>query len=98
MEGTSEVVNNTKQQQFEILLDSEVAYLTYRFYKNDIALMHTVVPEKHRGKGLGNLLVKYAFSYAKNMQKKVMVYCPYVGKFVKENPEYKVYLDSEYHK
>jgi hypothetical protein len=38
------VINNTDQQQFEVHMDDYVAVLIYRFYKDDIALMHTEVP------------------------------------------------------
>src|SRR3954451_4789833 len=35
-----EIINNEKNLQFEIHEDDEMGVLQYRFYKNDIALMH----------------------------------------------------------
>ena len=90
------VTNNDKQQQFEISMDGELAVLQYRFYKNDIALMHTEVPEKLSGKGLASALAKYAFGWAKEHNKKVMVYCPFVASFLKRHPEYDSQVDKSY--
>jgi predicted GNAT family acetyltransferase len=93
-----DVVNNEKEQQFEILLDGEKASLTYRFYKKDMAFMHTTVPEAMAGKGIASALAVAAFDYAKQHKKPVMVYCPFVAKFITKHPEYKQQLDPEYHK
>ena len=49
-----EIADNVKQQQFEISADGELATLQYRFYKDDIALMHTHVPEKLKRQRFGN--------------------------------------------
>jgi len=93
-----EVVNNEQQQQFEIELDGEKASLTYRFYKKDIALMHTTVPKAMEGKGIASTLAIAAFDYARQHKKPVMVYCPFVAKFLTKHPEYNHQLDPEYHK
>ena len=41
--STYTVVNNDVQQRFEVYEGNETAYLEYRYYKEDIALMHTFV-------------------------------------------------------
>jgi predicted GNAT family acetyltransferase len=93
-----EVINNEKQQQFEIELDGDKATLLYRFYKKDIALMHTTVPKAMEGKGIASALAIAAFDYAKAHSKPVMVYCPFVAKFLTKHTEYNSQLDREYHK
>ncbi len=91
-----EIVDNAKQQQFQISMDGELATLQYRFYKNDIALMHTHVPEKLKGKGLATALANFGLEWAKSHNKKVMVYCPFVGSYLKKNPEYNFLVDRNY--
>jgi predicted GNAT family acetyltransferase len=88
------VTNNEKQQQFEINMDGELAVLQYRFYKDDVALMHTEVPEKLSGKGLASALAKSALEWTKNNNKKVMVYCPFVASYLKKHPEYDFLVDK----
>ncbi len=41
-------------------------YVDYRFYKDDIALMHTFVPEGARGKDILSALAKFALEYKAN--------------------------------
>ena len=94
----TDIINNTEKQQFEIHLDDAIAYLTYRFYKKDIALMHTFVPDAFKGKGFGSALAAFAFDYARQAKKPLMVYCPFVGKYVKDHPEVRELLDQEFHR
>ena len=90
------IQNNEVNLQFEIDMQGEIAYLTYRFSKKNIAFMHTFVPEKLAGKGLASALAVYAFNYAKAHKKLVMVYCPFVSKFLKKHTEYLTQVDQSY--
>lgn len=94
--NTITVTNNTAQQQFEVHQDGEVAILVYRFYKNDIAFMHTEVPPALENRGIASALAKHAFEWAKENNKKVMVYCPYVALYLKRHPEYNEQVDNTY--
>ena len=91
------VFNNVKHLRFEVDLNGDIATLDYRFYKNDIALMHTVVPGKFKGMGIGSLLVTAALEFVRMQHKKLMLYCPFASKYVKEHPEYYDLVDTEYH-
>lgn len=90
------ITNNQQQQRFETMVDNEVAFLEYRFYKKDIALMHTLVPTPLEGRGIASALAKYAFDYAKQHNLPVMVYCPFVATFLKRHPEYNQQVDKQY--
>lgn len=91
-----EIINNTQQQQFEIHEDGEVAVLVYRFYKKNVAFMHTEVPPKLEGKGIASALAKHALEWAKTEKKRVMVYCPFVASYIKRHPEYNELVDNSY--
>ncbi|MEP6583356.1 MAG: GNAT family N-acetyltransferase [Ginsengibacter sp.] len=90
------VLNNEKLMHFEIHEGDEIALLEYRYYKKDIAFMHTEVPDKMGGKGVASALAAYAFEYAKQHKKPVMIYCPFVAAYLKRHPELKEQLDKEY--
>jgi len=98
MAADFKVVNDEAGMKFEIEGEGEIAYLEYRFYKKDMAMMHTFVPKKLEGKGIASALAKEAFSYAEKLNKAVMVYCPFVAAFVKRHPEYRKQLDAEFHR
>ncbi|SHM73308.1 hypothetical protein SAMN05444266_110151 [Chitinophaga jiangningensis] len=96
-DATYTVTNNTKEQQLEVTDGTDKATLTYRFYKNDIALMHTTVPASMGGKGIATRLAVAAFDLARELGKPVMVYCPFVASFLTKHPAYKAQLDKNYH-
>jgi predicted GNAT family acetyltransferase len=93
-----DIINNEQLKHFEIHQGDDIAFLEYRYYKKDIAFMHTEVPKSMRGKGVASVLAKYAFQFAEEHNKKVMVYCPFVAAYLKRHPELKEQLDKEYHK
>jgi predicted GNAT family acetyltransferase len=90
------VNNNEKTQRFEIHEAGELAYLEYRYFKNDIALMHTDVPEVLEGRGIASTLAHYALEWAKEHQKPVIVYCPFVAAYLKKHTEYNNIIDKNY--
>jgi predicted GNAT family acetyltransferase len=97
MKMESEIINNEHNMQFEYRENGQLARLEYRFYKKNIAMMHTVVPETLKGKGIASALAKHAFSFAKSRNKKVMIYCPFVASYLMKHPELKEQLDRVYH-
>ncbi len=57
--------------------------------------MHTVVPVAFRGTGTGSALVKYVLDYASTNNLKIIVYCPFVEKYMKAHPEYEVLRSTD---
>ncbi len=90
-------VHNEKLLRFEIQEGNSVAFLEYRYYKKDIAFMHTEVPENMEGRGVASALTDYAFKFAKSQNKLVMIYCPFVGAYLKRHPELKEQVDKEFY-
>ena len=91
-----DITHNQQNMRFEVLVDGEKAFLEYRMKGNDIAFMHTEVPETLSGKGIASALAVYAFKYAKDNNLPVIVYCPFVKTFLKRHPEYNVQLDPAF--
>lgn len=90
------IINNIKLSRFETEINGEFAYVEYHFYKGDIALMHTFVPELARSKGVASALAKFALEYVKEGNLKLMVYCPTIAKYMKLHPEYEFLIDKQY--
>jgi len=81
------ISDNQQNQQFEIFLEDERAYLEYRIKEGDLYLMHTEVPEKLGGKGIASALAAHAFNYARANHMKIKAYCPFVVTWLKKHPE-----------
>ena len=82
------IFNNTERQQFQVIADDDLASLEYRLSEGKIVLMHTEVPEKLAGHGIGCALAEYALNYARTNHMPVKVYCPFVQAYLKRHPEY----------
>jgi predicted GNAT family acetyltransferase len=82
------IFNNKERQQFQVFADGDLASLEYRLSEGRIALMHTEVPDKVGGRGIGSALAEYAFNYARANHLPVKVYCPFVQAWLKRHPEY----------
>lgn len=91
------IINNEKRLRFETKIETEFGYIDYRWYKGDNAFMHTFVPVEGRGKGISSALAKFALEFAKEKKLKIMVYCPFIAKYIKEHPEYEPLIDKKYH-
>ena len=87
-----EVVNNEKDHRFEIKLNDKFAIVPYNIKDDMIGLFHTEVPEEYGGRGLGTKLALYALNYAKDHQLKILPYCPFIAKYIKEHPEWDKYV------
>jgi len=74
--------------RLEIERNGEVAYLEYSLGGDVLELIHTEVPEKLRGLGLGSELAEAALKWARENNLKVDVICPNVKAFIAKHPEY----------
>lgn len=81
------IFNNKERQQFQVVIDGELAWLEYRLSEGKIVLMHTEVPESLGGRGIGSALAEYALNYARANHLPVKVYCPFVAAYLKRHPE-----------
>lgn len=92
------VTMNEKQHRFETNIGDDVGYIDYRWHKGDLAFMHTFVPEAGRGKGYSSALAKFALEYAKEKNIKIIVYCPFVAKYISQYPEYELLITRQSHR
>jgi len=87
-----EVINNIRQRQFEIHINDSIARVPYNFRDDMIALFHTEVPDEYSGQGIATKLAEFALNYAKENKLKILPYCPFIAKYIKEHPEWQQYV------
>ena len=90
------ITDNIKEQRFEMPVDDQLAFIVYRWEHGKLALMHTEVPEQAEGKGIASQLAKFAFEQAKQQQRKVLVFCPYISAWLNRHPEYREFVEKDY--
>lgn len=81
------IFNNQERQQLQTTIDGETAFLEYRVHDGMVVLMHTEVPDKLSGRGIGTALAAYGFQFAKEKGLPVKIYCPFVLTYFKRHPE-----------
>jgi predicted GNAT family acetyltransferase len=91
-----EVFDNAVQNRFELKSGTETAFLVYSKLHDRIRLIHTEVPVKLRGVGVGSKLVEGALRLADQAGLKVNPQCPFVVEFLKRHPEYLHVVDPEH--
>lgn len=84
------VVQNAREPQYDIIVDGEVVGFTQYVDDGDDVhrYVHTEVDPEHGGKGYAGVLVRSALDAEREAGHRIVAQCPYVKKFVAENPEY----------
>ncbi len=82
------VQENPSRHQFEIALgNGELAFAKYNLLPGAIRFYHTIVPENHRGQGLGTALVKASLAAARERGLTVIPVCPFFAAYLRKHPE-----------
>jgi uncharacterized protein len=87
MQPEQTVINNQQKRRFQIQLGDELGLLAYRQLPGQIELVHTEVPESHRGQGIGEKIVRFALEFARQNQLKVIPSCRFVRAYLKRHPD-----------
>ncbi|SDJ53554.1 hypothetical protein SAMN05421874_102131 [Nonomuraea maritima] len=86
----TEVVDNSTESRFEILVDGKVAgFADYRLLPTKIIFTHTEVLPEHEGQGLAGKLVGHALQASADTGLRVVPSCPYVARYIERHPEFK---------
>lgn len=83
-----EVVDRPERRRYEIAVGEHVAFLKYRRHDDRIDLTHVEVPDAVRGRGLADLLTRFALDRARELRTPVAVKCPYVAAWLERHPGY----------
>lgn len=89
------VEHNEAEQQFEIHVEGEVAFVSYFVRGSTIYYVHTIVPEPFERHGLAGRLARHALDYARANGLSVVPRCPYVAAYVRDHPEYADLIAAE---
>jgi predicted GNAT family acetyltransferase len=82
------VTDRPELNRYELAVDGEVAFLSYRRRDEHILLAHTEVPDAFRGRGYGGVLARHALDAARTARLQVIVKCPFVTAWLRRHHEY----------
>ncbi len=79
------VIDNPAEHRFELTVDNETAVLVYQKIGGSLRLIHTEVPERLRGRHLGDRLVEAALAEARSAGLRVVAVCPFVQAYLRKH-------------
>jgi predicted GNAT family acetyltransferase len=85
---SSDFRDNEERHRFELDVEGNTAFVSYRKAPGAITLVHTVVPPELGGKGVGSKLIKGALDQVRADGLRVIAQCPFVKAFIEKNPAY----------
>jgi hypothetical protein len=87
MSDSPVVSDNADASRFELTVDGQVAELVYRRRADRLILVHTGVPERLGGHGLGGRLVSAAVDRAAAEHLTVVPLCSFARSWLEQHPE-----------
>ncbi|MDR2986206.1 MAG: N-acetyltransferase [Nocardiopsaceae bacterium] len=87
MNADERVTDNRAESRFELPVDGAVGELNYRRRANRLVLIHTEVPKRLEGHGVGGTLVKAAVDRAASEGLTVVPLCPFARSWLERHPE-----------
>lgn len=96
-ESSVVVRDNEKEHRYEISVAGRTAgHMGYRAIGDRRVLMHTVIYDEFRGRGLSSVLIKSILDFLCARGGTVSNYCPVVDRFIRRNPEYISLIDTKH--
>ncbi len=84
--ATPVVFDNPDRGRFETRVDGGTAFLTYERSPLGLTLLHTEVPERARGRGIGTALVKAAMASGRAEGLRVIAQCAFAKAHLRKQP------------
>ncbi len=85
--STNNVIDNSADRQFELVVDGETALAAYRLDGDRIVFTHTEVPVALEGQGVGSRLVAGALASIREQGLKVVPLCSFVRHYIETHAE-----------
>ena len=82
------VIDNPEALRYELWLGNELAgEIRYTREDGKVVLVHTEVEPRHKGEGLGNVLVQGALDDLRERGLEYRVVCPFVRAYLRRHPQ-----------
>ena len=82
----AEVVDRPDRNRFELVADGATAELRYEIRGDELALVHTGVPDELGGRGIGGRLVEAAIARAARDGRDIVAECPFARDWIDRHP------------
>lgn len=84
---TNAVRDNPARHRFELDVEGETAFASYRRDGTVLTIMHTEVPKHLEGRGIGSRLVRGVLDIARAQGLTVVPRCSFVKAYIRRHPK-----------
>lgn len=88
MANDYKVIHKPEERRFEVWEDGAVGYVEYYLHDGALDILHTIVPYRLEGRGIGSALVKGAYDWARSEGLEAAATCRFAYLWLKRHPEY----------
>ncbi|HYZ15914.1 MAG TPA: GNAT family N-acetyltransferase [Candidatus Acidoferrum sp.] len=81
-------MDNERRRRFEMVVDNEVAFVSYAREDERLVLVHTVVPQALAGRGIGTALARAVLEEMRRRGQRVVPRCEFIAAFIARHPEF----------
>jgi predicted GNAT family acetyltransferase len=85
---TDAVIDNPARHRFELAVDGQIAFATYRREPGVLVIPYVESPPSLRGTGVAGRLMQGVLELARREGVKVSPLCPYAAAYIKRHPQY----------
>jgi predicted GNAT family acetyltransferase len=89
-----ELVDNAAMHRFEMPVEDDLAVAYYQEQDGRVVLLHTEVPQRLSGQGVGSRLAHAVFETLKARGRRVIAKCPFMSGYAARHAEYLAMLDG----
>jgi predicted GNAT family acetyltransferase len=86
-ESAPDIVDDAEHERFVAEVDGTMARLEYEVDDGRLVLIHTEVPDRLGGRGLGGRLVQAGVARAARDGLTLAPWCPYARRWLQEHPD-----------
>jgi predicted GNAT family acetyltransferase len=88
MSDAPQITDNREARRLELVIDGQMAELTYRVVDGQLVLDHTGVPPAIEGRGHGGRLVEAAVDKAEAEHLEIVPSCSFTRAWLQRNPRH----------
>ncbi|MDR2912426.1 MAG: N-acetyltransferase [Alistipes sp.] len=82
------VIHKPADHRFEVWEEGTVGYVEYSLRDGTIDILHTIVPPRMEGRGVGSALVKAAYDWGRTEGLRAAGSCRFADAWLRRHPEY----------
>lgn len=89
-------VHNETDNQFELHIGLQIAFVEYYTEGTKIYLTHTETPAALQGRGIANALISQTLAHIKKQQQVLVPLCSFVSQYLDKHPQWHSILSEGY--